>query len=97
MGRLTIRDMPILPSLKTSLTALKILGLDSKHPTELFMPFLDKVTKGGILRGNIGSKGHLLLLNGPKGGLEVYTVSGGRLEEELGLVWQVNRGGGGAG
>lgn len=76
---MTIRDMPILQGLKTSLIVLKILGLGSKHPTEPVVAFLDKVMKSGVLRGNIGSMGHLLLLNGPAGGLEVYIVGGGRL------------------
>jgi len=51
--------------------------MGSKHPTELVVPLLNKVTKNGILKGNIGLKGHLLLLNGPKGGLEIGIVSGG--------------------
>ena len=36
---------------------------------------LDKVTKSGVLKSNICSKGDLLFLNGPKGGLEVSIVS----------------------
>ena len=44
---------------------------------ELIVPFLGEVTKSGVLRCNIGSKGHLLLLNGTKGGLEVGIGSGG--------------------
>ena len=47
MGRLTIRYMPILLGLKTSLMILEILGLGSKHPTELVVPPLDEVTKSG--------------------------------------------------
>ena len=39
------------------------------------MPLLNKVTKSSIVRGNTGSRGHWLLLNGPKGGLEVGVVS----------------------
>ena len=76
---MTIRDMPILPDLKTSLIILEILGLGSKHPTELTVSLLDKIMKSSILRCNVGSKGHLLLLNGPKGGLEVSIVSRGWL------------------
>jgi len=79
LGRLTIRDMLILPDLKTSLIVLKILSLGSKHPTKLVMPLLDKITKSGALRGNISLKGHLLLLNGSKGGLNLCIVSGGTL------------------
>ena len=40
---------------------------------------LDKVTKSVVLRSNICSKGHLLILNEPKGGLEVSRVSLGWL------------------
>ena len=47
------------------------------------MALLDKVTKSYVLRSNIGSKGYLLLLDGPKGGLEVSIVSRGGWEEEL--------------
>ena len=79
MGRVTIRDMPISPSLKTSFVVLKILGLGSKYPTELTVLLLNKVMKSGVLKGSIGSKGHLLLLNGHKGGLDFYIISGGRL------------------
>ena len=39
------------------------------------MALLHKITKSGVLRSNISSKGQLLLLNGPKGGLEVNIVS----------------------
>ena len=42
--------------------------MGSKHHTELVVLLLDKVAKSGVLSGNIGSKEHLLLLNGPKGG-----------------------------
>ena len=66
-----------LSGLKTILIILKLLGLDSKYPTELIMPLLNKITKSGILRSNIGAKGYLLLLGGPKGGLEVSIVRGG--------------------
>jgi len=38
---------------------------------------LDKVMKSSNLKNNICSKGHLLLLNRPKGGLEVSIVSFG--------------------
>jgi len=62
------------------------LGLGSKHPTELAVLLLDKVMKSTVLRCNIRSKRYLLLLNGPKGGLEVSIISGGRLKEELGLA-----------
>ena len=58
--------------------------MGSKHPTELVVVLLDKVTKSGILRSNIRSKGYFLLLDGPKDGLEVGIVSGGGCEEELG-------------
>ena len=75
---MTIRDMLISLCLKTSLIVLKILGLGRKHPTELVVLFLDKVMKSGILRSNINSKGHLLLLDGPNGGLDFFKVSGGR-------------------
>jgi len=70
--------MPISPGLKTSIIVLKILGLGSKHPTALILLLLNKATKNGVLRGNIGSKRYLLL-NGPKGGLDICIVSGGRL------------------
>ena len=50
------------------------------------MALLDNVTKSNILRSNIGAKGYLLLLDGPKGRLEVSIVSGGGWEEELGLA-----------
>jgi len=40
------------------------------------MALLDKVMKSGVLRSNIGSKGYLLLLDGPKGSLEVSIVNG---------------------
>ena len=51
------------------------MDLDSKHPTELVVVLLDKITKIGILRSNISSERNLLLLYGPKGGLEVDIVS----------------------
>ena len=55
------------------------------------MALLDKVTKGGVLRSNIGSKGYLLLLDGPKGGSDVDIVSGGwlgrRTTSGLGSKW----------
>ena len=54
------------------------MGLGSKHPMELIVPLLNKVTKSGVLRGNVGSKGQLLLLNGPKGGLDICIVSRGK-------------------
>ena len=76
---MTIGDMLISPGLLTSLMILKVLGLSSKHPTELVIALLDKVTKSGILRSNISAKGYLLLLDEPKGGLEVDLVSGGWL------------------
>jgi len=63
---------------------LEVLSLGSKHPSELVMKLLDKVTKSGILRSNIGSKGYLLLLDGPKGGLEVGILNRVSWEEELG-------------
>ena len=81
---LTIRDMPISPGLKTRLIVLKILGLGSKHPMELVLLLLNKATKSSVLRLNIGSKGYLFLLDGPKGRLEVGIVSGGGLE--VGIV-----------
>jgi len=66
---------------------LEVLSLGSKHPKELVMALLDKVMKSGILRSNICSKGYLLLLDGPKGGLEVGMVSrgwlGGRIRSGL--------------
>ena len=49
VGWLTIRDMPISPGLKTNLIILKILGLGSKHPTELVVLLLSKVTKSSVL------------------------------------------------
>ena len=58
---------------------MKVLGLGSKHPTELVVLLLNKVTKSGVLRGNKGSKGHLLLFNGPKGGMDFFIVRGGSL------------------
>ena len=76
---MAIRDMPISPGFKTSLRVLKILGLSSRLPTEFIMPFFYIVTKNGILRGNIGLKGHFLLLNGPKGGLDFFIVCEGWL------------------
>ena len=76
MGRSTISDMPISPGLKTSLIVLKILGLGSKHPTELVVLLLDKAMKGDVLRGNIGSKRYLLLLNRSNDGLDFFIVSG---------------------
>ena len=63
---------------------MKVLSLGSKQPTELLVALLDKVMKSGVLRGNVGSKENLLLLDGPKGGLEVSIVSGGDWEEEVG-------------
>jgi len=63
---LTIRDMPI----------LKVLGLSSKHPTKLIVLLLNKATKSGVLRCNIGSKRHLFLSSGPNGGLKVSIISG---------------------
>ena len=63
------RDMPIPPGLQKSPTVLEILGLGSKHHMELIVVLLDKIAKSGVLRSNISSKGHLLPLNGPKGGL----------------------------
>ena len=57
--------------------------MGSKHPTELIMVLLDKVTKSSIPRSNIGLKRYLLLLDRPKDGLEVGIVSGGGWEEEL--------------
>ena len=70
-------DKPILPGLKTSPIILEVLSMSSKHPTELVAALLDKVTKSSVLRRNICSKGYLLLLDGPKGGLEVGIVSWG--------------------
>ena len=64
--------------------------LYSKHPTELIVALLDKATKSGVLRSNISLKGHLLFLNGPKGGLQVSIVSrrwlGGRVRSSLSRV-----------
>ena len=56
---------------------MKVLSLGSKHPTELVVALLGKVTESGVLRGNIGSKGSLFLMDGPKGGLEVDIMSEG--------------------
>jgi len=50
------------------------------------VPLLYRGTKSHVLIYNIGSKGYLLLLDGPKGGLEVNIVSGGGWEEDLGLA-----------
>jgi len=50
---------------------LEILGLGSKQPMKLIVTLLDKVLKSGALRSSKLSKGNLLLLNGPKGVLEV--------------------------
>ena len=60
---------------------MEILSLDSKHPTKLIAALLDKVPKSSILRRNISLEGHLLLLDGPKGILEVGMVSRGWLRE----------------
>ena len=73
---MTIRDMSISPCHLTSLIIPKVLGLGSKNPMKLIVPLLNKVTKSAILRCNIGSKGHLFLLNGPNGGLKVGIISG---------------------
>ena len=72
---MAIRDMPIPPDLEKSPIVPEILGLASKHPTELVMALLGKVMKRGILRSNINSEGHVLILNGPKGCLSVSIVS----------------------
>ena len=56
---------------------LKILSLDSKHPTKLIVSLLDKVPKSGILRSNKCLKGHLVLLNGSKGIMAVSIVRRG--------------------
>jgi len=49
------------------------------------MALLDKVMKSGILMSNIGTKGYLHLLDGPKDGLEVGIVSGGWLRRRTGF------------
>ena len=41
------------------------------------MALLEKVPKSSVLRSNISSEGHLLLLDRPKGVLEVDIVSRG--------------------
>ena len=56
---------------------LEILCLGNKHPTKLIMALLNKILKSGVLRSNKCSKGDLLLLNGPKGVLEVGIVRRG--------------------
>jgi len=43
------------------------------------MSLLDTVMKSWVLRSNIRSKEHFLLLDGPKGGLDVGIFSGGWL------------------
>ena len=68
------------------------MSLGSKHPTKFIVALMDKVRKSDVLRSNIGSKGCLLLLDGPKGGLEVSIVSresfGGRTKSSLTSKWQ---------
>ena len=44
---------------------------------KLIVALLDKVPKNGILRSNKCSKGNLLLLNGPKGVLDIKIVRWG--------------------
>ena len=56
---------------------MKILYLGSKQPTKLIVALLDKVLKSGALRSSILSEGNVLLLNGPKGVLEVRIVRWG--------------------
>ena len=87
MRWVAIRVMSITPGLQTGLIVLEVLSLGSKHPTELVVALVNKVTKSGILRSNISLKEYLLLLHGPKGGLQVGIVSrvwlGGRARSGL--------------
>jgi len=62
------------------------IELDRKNLTELVMALFNKVTKSGALRSNISSKGGLLFLNGPKGGLQVGIVSRGWLRGKARLA-----------
>ena len=54
-------------------------GLGSKQPTKLIVALLDKVPKSGSLKRNKHSGGNLLLLNGPKGVLNIRIVTRGWL------------------
>ena len=74
MESLSIGDMPISQGFYTCPIVLEILCLGSNQPTKLIMALLDKVPKSGALGSNKSSKGNLLLLNGPKGVLEVRIV-----------------------
>ena len=77
MGWLTIRDIPMSLGFLTCTIVLEILCLGSKQPTKLIVARLGKVPKSGALRSNKLSEGNLLLLNGPKGIVEVRIVSWG--------------------
>ena len=53
--------------------------MGSNQPTKLIVALLDKVPKSGALRSNILSEGNLLILNRPKGVMEVRIVRWGWL------------------
>jgi len=72
---MALRDLAISLSPKTSTKVLKILILGGNHPTEHIVLLLDEVTKSGILSFNICLYGGLLLLNGPKGSLNLAIIS----------------------
>jgi len=69
-----IGKVPIIPCLKASTKVLKLLILGSNHLSKLIVLPLEKITKRGILRCYIVSKGGLFLLNGPKGVMELTII-----------------------
>ena len=75
---MTLRDTPIL-HVSGQPELLKILVLGGYHPIELIVPFLDKVTKSGIIDFNASMLGGLLFFNETEGGLN-RLIMGRRLE-----------------
>ena len=59
------------------------------------MLLLHKITKCGMLRGYISSKGGLFLLNGPKGVVDLTIVRVGMLRRETRSKLEVEGGGAG--
>ena len=52
-----LEKMLVMSRLEVSTKVLEILILRSYYPPKLIMLFLDKITKGGMLKSNISTKG----------------------------------------
>jgi len=91
---MALGDFSISSSLETYPKVLKILVMGGNHTVKLIIPLWSKVIKRSILNLNICLWGPLLILNGPKGDLNLFIIMGRGLGERtrVTLVCKLGKG-----